>query len=157
MRWNFILLHLDEFDAILRMDGLSHYRANINYFERQVELEREGEKKIIFIEEDRKIPIKIISMMKVEKYLRKGCEAYLASVIKDRKEGVKLKELPIVNEFEDVFPEDLPGLPPEREIEFEIKLIPGTAFISQSPYRMAPAVLKELKMQLQELLDEGFI
>ena len=84
-------------------------------------------------------------MMKVEKYLIEKylrCEAYLASVIEDWKDGAKLKELLIVNEFEDMFPKDLLGLPLEREIEFEIKLIPGTAPISQMPYRMAPAELK---------------
>ena len=63
----------------------------------------------------------------------------------------------MVNEFIDVFPEDLPGLPPDREIEFSIDLQPGTAPISQAPYRMALAELKELKVQLQDLLDKGYI
>ena len=70
---------------------------------------------------------------------------------------MSLKDLPVVNEFNDVFPKDLPGLPPKREIEFEIELLPGTGPRSQAPYRMAPAELKELKVQLQELLDKGFI
>ncbi|KAL4023009.1 hypothetical protein IC575_016756 [Cucumis melo] len=60
-------------------------------------------------------------------------------------------------EFLDVFPDDLSGLPPDREIEFTIELLPGTAPISQAPYRMAPSELKELKMQLQELVDKGYI
>ena len=62
-----------------------------------------------------------------------------------------------MNEINDVFPKNLPRLPPEREIEFEIKLIPRTTPISQFSYRMTPAKLKELKTQLQELLDKGFI
>ena len=86
--------------------------------------------------------------MKFLKYLRKGYEAYLAFVVEKRKEGVKLKELQVVNEFKDVFSENLPSLPLEREIEVEIKLILGTSPISQAPYRMAPAELKELKVQL---------
>ena len=57
----------------------------------------------------------------------------------------------------DIFPEELPGLPPVREISFEIELLPGTGPISKAPYRMAPAELKELQIQLQELLDKGFI
>ena len=65
------------------MDRLSHYRANINYFDKQVELEGEGRKKIVFARGNRKIPIKIILMMKVEKYLRKRYEAYLASMMED--------------------------------------------------------------------------
>ena len=62
-----------------------------------------------------------------------------------------------MREFPDVFPEDLSGLPPNREIEFSIDLLPGSNPISKAPYRMAPAELRELKTQLQELLDKGFI
>ncbi|KAG8471955.1 hypothetical protein CXB51_036468 [Gossypium anomalum] len=65
--------------------------------------------------------------------------------------------VPVVCEFSDVFPEELPGLPPEREVEFSIDLIPGTTPISIAPYRKAPTELKELKTQLQELVDRGFI
>ena len=84
----------------------------MNCFTKQVELEGEGGRNVVFVGGDRKTPIKIISIIKVEKYLRKGYEAYLASVIEERKEGVKLKELPVVNKFVDIFPEDLLGLPP---------------------------------------------
>jgi len=70
---------------------------------------------------------------------------------------LKLEDIPIVREFPDVFPEDLSGLPPDREIEFSIDLLPGSSPISKAPYRMAPVELRELKAQLQELLDKGFI
>ena len=70
---------------------------------------------------------------------------------------MQLAEVPVVNEFFDVFPEDLPGLPPDREIEFEIELSPGIEPISIAPYRMAPAELKELKVQIEELLSKGFV
>ena len=62
-----------------------------------------------------------------------------------------------MNEFPDVFPEELPGLPPEREIDFAIDVLPDTKPISIPPYRMAPAELKELKEQLKDLLEKGFI
>ncbi|RVW63783.1 Transposon Ty3-G Gag-Pol polyprotein [Vitis vinifera] len=65
--------------------------------------------------------------------------------------------IPIVREYPDIFPEDLPGLPPEREVEFTIDLVPRTGPMSKALYRMAPVELKELKVQLQELLDKGFI
>ena len=68
-----------------------------------------------------------------------------------------VKNVPVVCEFSDVFPEELPRLPPEREIEFCIDIVPGTDPISMPPYRMAPAELKELNEQLKELLDQGFI
>ena len=70
---------------------------------------------------------------------------------------MQLEKVPVVNEFFDVFPEDLPGLPPDREIEFEIYLATGTEPISIASYRMAPAELKELKVQLEELLSKGFV
>ncbi|WVZ79505.1 hypothetical protein U9M48_027077 [Paspalum notatum var. saurae] len=69
----------------------------------------------------------------------------------------EIKEIPVVCDFPDVFPEELPGLPPDRDVEFRIDLIPGTAPVSKRPYRMAPDELKELKIQLQEQLDKGFI
>ena len=68
-----------------------------------------------------------------------------------------LASIPVVYEFPDVFPEDLPGLPPDRDVEFIIELEPGTAPISRRPYRMAPQELAEMKKQLEELLEKGFI
>ena len=68
-----------------------------------------------------------------------------------------IEDLEVVREFPDVFPEELPGLPPKREIEFCIELLPRTTPISKAPYRMAPAELEELKRQLEELMEQGFI
>ena len=68
-----------------------------------------------------------------------------------------VEKVPVVCEFLDIFPEELPGLPTNREIEFYIDVVPSTDPISMPPYRMAPAKLKELNEQLQELLDKGFI
>jgi hypothetical protein len=68
-----------------------------------------------------------------------------------------LKKIPVVYEYADVFPDELPGMPPDRDIEFTIELQPGTTPISKRPYRMPPAELVELKKQLQELVDKGFI
>jgi hypothetical protein len=75
----------------------------------------------------------------------------------EEKLEAKIEEIPIVQEFVDVFPKDLPRMPPNREIEFTIDLLPNTVPISNAPYRMAPLELKELKDQLQELLENGFI
>ncbi|WVZ84564.1 hypothetical protein U9M48_031589 [Paspalum notatum var. saurae] len=69
----------------------------------------------------------------------------------------EIKRIPVVCEFPDVFPEELPGLPPDSDVQFKIDLVPGTAPVSRRPYRMAPDELKELKTQLQEQLDKGFI
>jgi hypothetical protein len=69
----------------------------------------------------------------------------------------EIQDIPVVCEFLDVFPEDLPGLPPERDVEFVIELKPGTTPISRRSYRMPPNELAELKSQLQDLLEKGFI
>jgi hypothetical protein len=72
-------------------------------------------------------------------------------------EGVKPEDIPVVCEFADVFPDDLLGMPLDRGIEFIIELQQGTTPILKRPYRMPPKELAELKIQLQELLDKGFI
>src|SRR5579859_7643324 len=84
---------------------------------------------------------------------RQECVATCASAILES----KLESIPVVREYPDVFPSDLPGMPPDRAVEFIIELQPDTAPISKRPYRMAPPELAELKVQLQELLDQGFI
>ncbi|RVW36739.1 Retrovirus-related Pol polyprotein from transposon 297 [Vitis vinifera] len=84
------------------------------------------------------------------------CQGFLADVV-NKENDLKLEDIPIVRDYPDVFPDDLPGLPPEREVEFIIDLAPGIASISKAPFRMTPLELKELKIQLQELLDKGFI
>ena len=89
--------------------------------------------------------------------LRKGCQGYLAYVVETEKEGTLVDEIPVVREFPDVFPYGIVGLPSDREVEFTIDLIPETEPISIPPYRMAPAELRELKAQLEELLSKGFI
>ncbi|KAL0554546.1 hypothetical protein IC582_008469 [Cucumis melo] len=99
----------------------------------------------------------LTSILKAEKLLRKGCIAFLAHIVVVQGEKLKPEDVPVVKEFLDVFPDDLSGLSLDREIEFTIELLPGTAPISQAPYRMAPSVLKELKMQLQELVDNEYI
>ena len=99
----------------------------------------------------------MIFAMVARRMLRKGCQGYLAYVVETGKEGTLVDEIPVVREFPDVFLDDIRGLPPNREVEFTIDLIPGTELISIPPYRMAPAELRELKAQLEELLSKGFI
>ena len=79
------------------------------------------------------------------KRLVQGGWAFLACAINIKGKKKPIDTVPIVNEFMDVFPEDLPGIPPSREVDFGIDLEPGTRPISKAPYRMAPAELKELK------------
>ncbi|GJY81660.1 hypothetical protein Tco_0494411 [Tanacetum coccineum] len=101
--------------------------------------------------------VKLISAMKARTLISHGCQGFLASVMDTSLESPNIENLSVVREFADVFPDELPGLPPAREIEFGIELIPGAEPISKAPYRMAPVELKELKEQLQEMLENGFI
>ncbi|GJU54673.1 putative reverse transcriptase domain-containing protein [Tanacetum coccineum] len=90
-----------------------------------------------------------------------GCHVFLAHItVKetgDKSKKKQLEEVPIVKNFPEVFPEDLPGLPPTRQVEFHIDLVPGAAPVARAPYRLAPSEMKELADQLQELSDKGFI
>ncbi|GKB63462.1 putative reverse transcriptase domain-containing protein [Tanacetum coccineum] len=74
-----------------------------------------------------------------------------------KSDNKRLEDIPVVKEFPEVFPEDLPGLPPVRQVEFQIDLIPGVAPVARAPYRLAPSKMQELSNQLQELADRGFI
>jgi len=89
--------------------------------------------------------------------LRHGCQGFLETIIDKEDNETKIENILIIREYPDVFPEDLPGLPPDREVEFSIDLLPGTSPLSKAPYRMAPAEMKKLKDQLQELLSLRFI
>src|ERR1051325_8353653 len=152
-----IPLDMQDFDIILGMDFMSKYQTILDCHRRVVTI-RCPKGKIVQFQGERKIlPTCTISTLKGEKLLRKGCEAYLAYVINTQAEKMKIEDIPVVREFPDVFPEELPGLPPVREVEFSIDLILGTGPISRAPYRMAPVELSELKVQLQELLDKGYI
>lgn len=80
-----------------------------------------------------------------------------ADCVVNQMKGMPLEDIKVVSEYPDVFPEDLPGMPPDRDIEFSIDLLPGTAPISKRPYRMDVKDLSELKKQIEELLKKGFI
>lgn len=103
------------------------------------------------------LPSHIISTMTVRKMLRRQCMGYLAYVIDTIGREMQITDIPIVRKFIDVFPENLPGLPLNREIEFEINLISRMAPISRAPYRTTPTEWKELKVRLEELVDKGFV
>ena len=97
----------------------------------------------------------VIFAMQAWRFLRKGCEAFLALVLDSKRGHVKLEDIPTIKELIDVFPKELLGLPPEREVDLPIEVLHETTPISRAPYRMAPTELKELKIQLHELLDKG--
>nr|XP_017245279.1 PREDICTED: uncharacterized protein LOC108216926 [Daucus carota subsp. sativus] len=137
-----IPIKLGEFEVILGMDWLTKYDAQINCRKKRVSLKGNDGKRIIM--RGQKQVKKFLTVMQAKRLLRQGCQAYLAHVVNVEKPSPKIEEIPVVKEYKEVFPEELPGLPPDRQIEFTIDLVPGTTPISKAPYRMAPAEMKEL-------------
>ena len=154
---NFILLDIHDFDVILGMDWLSRHHDTVDCYRKEVRFCRPGETKVVFYGLWKTLPNSIMTAMKASKMLQKSYQGYLANAIKVRDSGSRLEDIPVVKEFSDVFPKDLPGIPPDREIDFQIELAPGTEPISKEPYRMAPLELKELKVQMEELVSKGFV
>ena len=152
-----VALDMRDFDVVLGMDWLSRHRATLDCYKKEVKFHRPGKIEVKFRGMHRELSSNMISAMAAHRMLRKGCQSYLAYVVEAEKEGSLVDEIPVVREFPDVFLDDIAGLPPDREVEFTIDLIPRTEPISIPPYRMAPAELRELKAQLEELLSKGFI
>ncbi|GJW41302.1 putative reverse transcriptase domain-containing protein [Tanacetum coccineum] len=157
-------VELGSFDVIIGMDWLAKYHALTICDEKIVHIPY-GDEVLIIRGDDcdsgSKSKLNIISCTRTQKYMQKGCEVYLAQVTskknEDKSEEKRLEDVPIVREFPEVFPKDLPGLPPAQQVEFQIDLVPGAAPVARAPYRLAPVELQELSTQLQELSDRGFI
>nr|GEU53163.1 putative reverse transcriptase domain-containing protein [Tanacetum cinerariifolium] len=91
------------------------------------------------------------------KYIERGCQLFVAHVTEKEPAERRLEDVPIIRNFPEVFPDDLPGLLPPWQVEFGIELVPGVAPVARASYRLAPSEIKELANQLQELLEKGFI
>lgn len=148
---------MKDLDVILGMDWLGKYKGHIDCEAQKVSLVGPNKVKVTYRREGKKLGLKIISALKLQSCIRKGYPLFMCSVQETREEEPKPKDIPVVNEFPDLFPDEIPGMPPERDLEFTIDLVPGTGPISKAPYRMAPAEMKELKTQLEDLLEKGYI
>ncbi|GJR52461.1 putative reverse transcriptase domain-containing protein [Tanacetum coccineum] len=161
---NLMPVELGSFDAIIGMDWLAKYQAVIVCAEKIVRIPWGNETLIIHGDGSNQgnvTRLNIISCTKTQKYMQKGFPIFLAHVtakeVEDKSEKKRLEDVPIVRDFPEVFPEDLSGLPPTRQVEFQIDLVPGAAPVARAPYRLAPSEMKELSEQLKELSDKGFI
>nr|GFA63970.1 putative reverse transcriptase domain-containing protein [Tanacetum cinerariifolium] len=92
-----------------------------------------------------------------QKYIENGCKLFLAQVTKQGSKEKRLEDAPVLRDFPEVFPDELPGISPPRQVEFRIDLIPGAAPVARAPYRLVPSEMKEFSEQLRELLEKGFI
>ena len=139
-----IELSFKEFDVILGMVWLSRHQVMVDCRMKRVTLRTPNEDEVTFIGERSNHLSNVISTATARKMVRKGCEAYLAYVIDTVKARPSVSDIPIVSDFPDVFPKELPGLPPQREIEFAIDVVPGATPASITPYRMALATFMDL-------------
>ncbi|GKB57355.1 putative reverse transcriptase domain-containing protein [Tanacetum coccineum] len=146
-----VVTELGSFDVIIGMDWLTKYHTAIVYDEKIVRIPIGNETLIVRGDESNnghESRLNIISCTKTQKYLLKGCDVFFAHVTtkkaKYKSEEKRLKDVPIIRDFFEVFPEDSPGIPPTRQVEFQIDLIPGVAPVASAPYRLAPSEMKEL-------------
>ncbi|KAA3488013.1 Retrotransposable element Tf2 [Gossypium australe] len=156
-RTDLMELPFGEFDLILGIDWLVKYQANLDCATKRMMLKTPEDDEVLVIGERGNCLSNVVTALRVERMVRKGCEAVLLFVRALKAKELTVGDVRMVKEFLDVFPEELPGLPPDRDVEFGIDLFPGTTPVSIAPYRMVPNELVELKAQIQELLDGGFI
>ncbi|GJW96627.1 putative reverse transcriptase domain-containing protein [Tanacetum coccineum] len=149
-------IELGTFDVIIGMDWLVKHDAVIVCGEKVVRIPY-GNKTLIVEGDKGGSRLNIISCIKARKYVEQGCHLFLAHVTKKKSKEKRMEDMPVIRDFPEVFPEELPGLPPPRQVEFQIDLVPGAAPVARAPYRLAPSEMKELSVQLQELLEKGFI
>ncbi|GJS96308.1 hypothetical protein Tco_0803276 [Tanacetum coccineum] len=153
-----------SYDVELADGKIIRYHAVIVCDEKLVHVPFGNETLIILSDESNngnKSRLNIISCTKTHKYLLKGCHVFLAHNTKRKdeykSEDKRLEDVPVVQDFPKVYPEDLSGIPPTLKVEFQIDLIPGVVIVALVPYRLAPSEMKELSDQLQEIFDKGFI
>nr|GFA28917.1 putative reverse transcriptase domain-containing protein [Tanacetum cinerariifolium] len=153
-------VEMGSFDVIIGIDWLVKYHAVIICDEKLVRVPFDN--KILIFHGDgsnngHESRLNIISYTK----MLKGCLIFLAHVTtkgaEDKSNEKRLEDVPIVQDFPEVFPEDLPGIPPTRQVKSQINLLPGAAPVARAPYRLAPSEMKELLDQLKKLAENGFI
>ncbi|GKA12148.1 putative reverse transcriptase domain-containing protein [Tanacetum coccineum] len=149
-------IELGTFDVIIGMDWLVEHDAVIVCGKKEVHVPYKNQ--ILVVKGDSGASrLKVISCIKARKYIERGSQLFLAQVTEKEPSKKQLQDVPVIRNFPEVFPDDLPGLPPSRQVEFRIELVPGAAPVARAPYRLAPSELKELSDQLKELLEKGFI
>jgi hypothetical protein len=152
------LLSLGSYDLLIGMVWLAAHKARLDCYHKTFECVSKEGKKITLQGIRKPVSVRQISALQMRKCCRKGCPLYEIQVLKTI-EGDKprLDDHPILREYRDVFPEEVPGLPLRRDIDFSIELAPTVVSVSRTPYQMSTPELVELKLQLKEMMDKGYI
>ncbi|XP_073041872.1 uncharacterized protein [Primulina eburnea] len=159
LRSDMIILEMIDFDCIMGINVLRRYCATVYGYQRVVYFYTDEKERWTFYGKGSRPRVRLVSAIRMSRLLEHGHEGYFIYVVDvtEKKKEVGIEEIPVVADFAAVFPDEIPGFPPAREVEFGIELMQGTSPISRTPYRMAPVDLRELKAQLQDLLDKGYI
>jgi hypothetical protein len=154
---NLVVFQMLGFDIILGMDWLLKYYANIDCRKKEIIFRSPSDEEFKFCGSRVQATPPLLSAIQARCSIRSGGQAFLAYIKVEPEGDRKLEDIPIVRNYPDVFAKATTGLPHDREIEFTIDLMSGTQPMHKAPYRMAPSELKELKKQLEDLVDQGFI
>ncbi|KAJ9553825.1 hypothetical protein OSB04_017870 [Centaurea solstitialis] len=151
------LIPMESLDVVLGWDWMIRNKVKIDCEQKMVRIKLPDGRTAVVYGAKRNRSTSLISVIKANRCIRKGCVWFMAHVVDSKKDKLEVKDVEVVRDYPEVFPEDLVSLPPDREIEFWIDLVPGATPIAKAPYRLAPSELKEMLAQLQELLDKEFI
>ncbi|KAI3776076.1 hypothetical protein L1987_45837 [Smallanthus sonchifolius] len=154
---NLVPMPLGSFDIIIGMDWLSNHHAEIICFEKCIRIPLPSRETLRVFGEKPCKGLNLMSCTTAQKYLRKKYVAFLAHIVQKDVKKKSIQDIPIIRDFPEVFPEDLSGLPPVRQVDIRIELVPEAKPVARAPYRLAPSEMQELASQLQELSDKGFI
>jgi hypothetical protein len=156
-RANLYITILGSYDVMIGMDWLELHEAILNCKTKRWSLVDDEEQRWVIVGQNQGVSLRFISSLQLWKSMRKRCKLYGILVLNKKGVAEGLEHLWVVREFADVFPEELLGMPPERELDFTIDLKSWTKLIARKPYQMSTPELLELKMQLKELMDLGLI
>ena len=145
---------LGSHDILIGMDRLATHKTKLDFYNKDLECEHEEGRKITLQGIQNHVSVRQISTLQVKKYCKKGCPLYAIQVLNFVENNKpSLEDHPILREYKYVFPE----LPPRRDIDFSIELVRGVMPVSRTPYKMSTLEMVELKLQLKEMLDKGYI
>ncbi|GKA55631.1 putative reverse transcriptase domain-containing protein [Tanacetum coccineum] len=141
-------IELGTFGIIIGMDWLVKHDAVIVCGEKVVHIPY-GNETLTVKSDNGMSRLKVISCIKAPKYVERGCHLFLAHVTEKKSKEKQLEDVPVIRDFHEVFHDDLPGLPPPRQVAFRIDLVSGAAPVARAPYRLAPSKMRELSVQLK--------
>jgi hypothetical protein len=152
------ILPLRSYDLLIGMEWLAAYKTKLDCYLKILECVNEERRKVTLQGIQKPVSLRRISSLQMKKYCRNGCPLYEIQVLESVEDDKpNLEDHPILREYRDMFPEEVSGLPPKRDIDFPIELEPRVVPVCRTPYRMSTLKLVELKIKLKEMMEKGYI